>query len=70
MVDTNAPPPMVVRLDFAEYEDDDGYTHVNGWTFAPPEEMTREAIAEMLLDKGFKRIDNYQDQDDALDGAG
>ena len=63
------PELMVIRLDFREYQDD-GHTHVDSWTFAPPEEMTREDIAKMLTDKGFERVDNYQDQDEPLNGAG
>ena len=60
---------IVVRLDFREYVDSEGYIHVDSWTFSPPEDMTREDIAAMLQDKGFKRVDNYQDHLDALGGA-
>ena len=63
-------PQMVVRIDFAEYVDDEGYTHIDSWTFLPPENMTREDIAKMLVDKGFKRTDNFQDQDEPLAGQG
>ena len=60
---------MVLRLDWREYEDDLGIVHLDSWTFAPLERMTRDDIAKMLTDKGFERVDNYQDQDEPLNGA-
>ena len=58
--------PMVVRIDFRAYTDADGYEHVDGWTFSPPEDMTRDDIAQLLTDNGFKRTYNCQDQDEPL----
>ena len=46
---------------------DKEYDVVDSWTFTAPDGLSRDDIAEALLELGFLRIDNYQDHLEPLD---